>query len=56
MSMNKKANEKTSFVRDKIMLGQKWIRRNELLSIDIEPNDNLYVYEKLKGNLKLLKR
>ena len=50
-----KTNEKTSYVRDKIMLGQKWIRRNELLSIDIEPNDNLYVYEKLKGNLKLLK-
>ena len=50
-----KINEKISFVRDKIMLGQKWIRRNELLSIDIEPNDNLYVYEKLKGNLKLLK-
>ena len=49
------SGEKTSYIRDKIMLGQKWIRHNELLSIDIEPNDSLYVYEKLKGNLKLLK-
>jgi len=48
-------NEKISYIRDKIMLGQKWIRKNELLGIDIEPNDNLYIYEKLKGNLKLLK-
>jgi len=47
--------DKTSYVRDKIMLGQKWIRRNELLAIDIEPNDSLHIYEKLKGNLKLLK-
>ena len=47
--------DKTSYVRDKIMLGQKWIRRNELLAIDIEPNNSLYIYEKLKGNLKLLK-
>ena len=50
-----KINDKINYIRDKIMLGQKWIRRNELLSIDIEPNDSLYVYEKLKGNLKLLK-
>jgi hypothetical protein len=47
--------DKPSYVRDKIMLGQKWIRRNELLAIDIEPNDSLHIYEKLKGNLKLLK-
>ena len=50
-----KTGDKVSYVRDKIMLGQKWIKRNELLAIDIEPNDHLYVYEKLKGNLKLLK-
>jgi hypothetical protein len=50
-----KTDDKINYIRDKIMLGQKWIRKNELLSIDIEPNDNLYVYEKLKGNLKLLK-
>ncbi len=48
-------SDKEGYTRDKIMLGQKWIRRNELLSIDIEPNDSLHVYEKLKGNLKLLK-
>ena len=40
---------------DKIMIGQKWIRRNELLSIDIQPNENLKVYENLRNNLKYLK-
>lgn len=39
---------------DKVMLGHKWIKKNELLSVDIEPNNNLTIYEKLKGNLKLL--
>ena len=39
---------------DKIMLGQKWIKKNELLEIDIEPNENIRVYETLKGNLKSL--
>ena len=36
---------------DQVMLGQKWIRRNELLRVDIKPNDNLKVYEKLRNNL-----
>jgi hypothetical protein len=40
---------------DKIMLGQKWIMRNELLNIDIEPNENIRTYENLKGNLRYLK-
>jgi len=40
---------------DNIMLGQKWIRRNELLKIDIKPNENLKVYEKLRNNLSYLK-
>lgn len=40
---------------NKIMLGQKWIRRNELLNIDIEPNNNLRHYEELRGNLKPLR-
>jgi len=40
---------------DKIMLGQKWIRRNELLDIDIEPDNRLYMYEELKDKLNLLK-
>ena len=39
---------------DKIMIGQKWIRRNELLELDIEPNDTLRNYEILNGNLKSL--
>ncbi len=47
---NNKNNEDT-----KVMLGQKWIRRNELLKIDIEPNPNLKVYEKLRENLSYLK-
>lgn len=41
--------------KDKIMLGQKWIRRNELLQIDIEPNENLKVYENLRDNLNYLR-
>jgi hypothetical protein len=40
---------------DQVMLGQKWIRRNELLKIDIKPNENLKVYEKLRNNLSYLK-
>ena len=40
---------------DKVMIGQKWIRRNELLQIDIEPNENLKVYENLRDNLNLLR-
>ena len=40
---------------EKIMLGQKWLRRNEILSIDIEPNNNLRLYEELVGNLKNLR-
>ena len=40
---------------DKVMLGQKWIRRNELLQIDIEPNDNIKVYESLRNNLRVLR-
>jgi hypothetical protein len=41
--------------REKVMLGQKWVVRNELLKVDVEPNDNIHVYENLKGNLKHLK-
>ena len=37
------------------MLGQKWLRRNEILTIDIEPNNNLRVYEDLDGQLKTLR-
>jgi hypothetical protein len=40
---------------DRVMLGQKWIRRNELLKIDIKPNENLLVYENLRNNLVYLK-
>lgn len=40
---------------DEIMIGQKWIRKNELLKIDIIPNENLKVYEKLRNNLSYLK-
>ena len=41
---------------DSIMLGQKWIKRSEMLKIEIEPNDNIRIYEELKGNLKNLKQ
>lgn len=42
-------------VTDYVMLGQKWIRRNELLKIDIKPNENIKIYEKLRDNLAYLK-
>ncbi len=41
--------------QDLVMIGQKWIRRNELLKIDIKPNENIKVYEKLRNNLSYLK-
>ena len=41
--------------KDHIMIGQKWIKKNELLKIDIIPNENLKIYENLKNNLIYLK-
>ena len=40
---------------EKIMLGQKWLRRNEMLNIDIEPNNNFRLYEELESQLKALR-
>lgn len=40
---------------DKIMIGQKWIRKSELLLIEVEPNTNLSIYENLNNNLFYLK-
>lgn len=40
---------------EKVMIGQKWIKRNDLLQIDVEPNSNIAIYKKLRGNLKLLR-
>lgn len=42
-------------LRDKIMIGQKWIVKNMLVNIDIEPNNNISVYENASGNLRYLK-
>lgn len=39
---------------EKVMLGQKWIQRNNILKIDADPNSMPY-YEDLRGNLKNLK-
>ncbi len=40
---------------EKIMIGQKWLRRNELLNVDIEPNNNMRIYEELGGTLRNLR-
>lgn len=40
---------------EKIMVGQKWIVKNDILKLDVEPNSNIGVYEDLRGNLKLLR-
>lgn len=42
-------------VLDRVMLGQKWIRRSEMVKIDIKPNENISVYENLRNNLSYLK-
>lgn len=39
----------------KIMIGQKWLRKNELLQIDIEPDNNFRKYEELRNQLKQLR-
>lgn len=39
----------------KIMIGQKWVKRNEILTIDIEPNNNIHYYEELRGSLSKLR-
>ena len=40
---------------EKIMIGQKWIVKNDILKLDVEPNSNIGVYEDLRGNLKTLR-
>lgn len=40
---------------EKVMIGQKWLRRNELLDIDIEPDGRMYMYEQLKDKLNILR-
>jgi len=40
---------------EEMMLGQKWIRRNELLLIDAKPDNNIKIYESLRNNLRLLR-
>ena len=45
---------KSALMEESIMIGQKWIRKNELLKIDVEPSNNLKYYEELRGNLKYL--
>lgn len=40
---------------EKVMIGQKWLRRNELLDIDIEPDNRIYMYEQLKDKLNTLR-
>ena len=39
----------------KVMIGQKWIVKNDILRMDIEPNTNIGVYEDLRGNLKKIR-
>ncbi|VBB18004.1 early transcription factor VETF large subunit [Yasminevirus sp. GU-2018] len=40
---------------EKVMIGQKWLRRNELLDVDIEPDNRMYMYEQLKDKLNTLR-
>jgi len=38
-----------------VMIGQKWIVKNDIVKLDVEPNANLNVYEDIRGNLKALR-
>ena len=40
---------------EKVMIGQKWVRKSEILHVDIEPSSNISIYEELRGNLKILR-
>ncbi len=40
---------------ENVMIGQKWIKRTEMLNIDVEPNNNIRIYEELRNNLKILR-
>lgn len=42
-------------MHDKIMIGTKWLQKTELLKIDIEPNENIKVYEELRDAIRVLK-
>lgn len=40
---------------NKVMMGIKWTQKNNLLMVNVEPNDNIRVYDELRGNIKNLK-
>lgn len=40
---------------EKIMIGQKWVVRNDILKIDVEPSNNISIYEELRGSLSALR-
>jgi len=40
---------------DQVMIGQTWTSRNEILGINVMPDENLKVYEKLRNDLAYLK-
>lgn len=40
---------------EKIMIGTKWTQKNALLMVDVEPNENIKVYEELRDSIKNLK-
>lgn len=40
---------------DKLMIGSKWTQRNELLNVDVEPNENIKMYDELRDPMKKLR-
>jgi len=40
---------------DKIMIGSKFTQKNELLNIDVEPNENIKVYDELRDTMRKLR-
>ena len=42
-------------VYEKVMIGTKWTQKNDLLKVDVEPNENIKVYEELRDSIKNLR-
>lgn len=41
--------------RKHIMLGQKWLIKNDIITLDVVPNANIRMYEDLRGGLRALR-
>ena len=52
---NEYSESKYQDKKDYLMLGRNWLRQNTLLPLDVVPLDNFHDYERLKGQLGVIK-